>query len=491
MARSERNRRIATVAAVAAVALALYARTIGFGFSYLDDDALIVDQQGALAAPGSVWRAFGRPYFPSGAGGARDHAYYRPIVTASLALDAHRGGAAPRAYRLTNVALHALAAALVVVLLRRLGHREGVALFGGLLFAVHPALTEAVAWIPGRNDQLLVVLALAAWLLLFRAREPGRWGSRVAHPVVWLAALGAKEAALVLPVVFAGHLLLVERRPVRDVARPWLLGGWAAALAVYLAARAAVLSDHLGAAGVAGATASAGGGLALVANSLGKLLVPVQPSVLATAEDTALAPGLVAVALAIAAIAWTRPRRTPLVFALVCFVAFVAASLPASRVLQLESRLALPAVAIVIAVAEVAGRLGGPARVRSAGGGLVVAALAAVSIAYTGDFSDRRAFSEASVHGSPRSALARRNLGVTLQLAGETEAARRAYEAALANDAAEPVVRNNLAVMAMADGRLPEAERLLREELAVNPSYEPARRNLALVLRAMGRPTSP
>ncbi len=35
----------------------------------------------------------------------------------------------------------------------------------------HPALAAAVAWIPGRNDSLLAVFALAAWLLFLRDRE--------------------------------------------------------------------------------------------------------------------------------------------------------------------------------------------------------------------------------------------------------------------------------------------------------------------------------
>ena len=51
-------------AIVVVAALALHARTIGFGFSYLDDDALIVDQQEQLLSQ-PLARAFTRPYFPS------------------------------------------------------------------------------------------------------------------------------------------------------------------------------------------------------------------------------------------------------------------------------------------------------------------------------------------------------------------------------------------------------------------------------------------
>ena len=157
------------LAIVVLAALALHARTIGFGFSYLDDDALILEQQATLTEPSAVWRAFARPYFQSS---GRDHAYYRPLVTASFALDAAWSGSHPRGYHLTNILLAALGAGLLFRLLLGFGYGPGVALFGGLLYAVHPALTETVAWIPGRNDSLLVVFALAAWLLLDHALPP-------------------------------------------------------------------------------------------------------------------------------------------------------------------------------------------------------------------------------------------------------------------------------------------------------------------------------
>ncbi len=468
-------------AIVVVAALALHARTIGFGFSYLDDDALILDQQEQLLSQ-PLARAFTRPYFPAS---GRDHAYYRPLITASYALDAAWSATSAHGYHLTNVLFAALGAGLLFLLLLRLGHRVGVALFGGLLYAVHPALTEAVASIPGRNDSLLVVFALAAWLLLLRAQERPRWGSRIGHLVAWLAALLCKETALVLPLVYAAQLALCERRPLRIVLAPWLLAGWAGVLAVYLVARAAVLPDHLGAAGVtAGGWASS---LPALVSSLGKLVLPVHLSVMSTRQDSVLWPGVVA-ACALAALTFVPGvRRAHLLFAAACFVAFVLPGLPASRLLVLESRLALPGIAIVMVACELAGRASWPIRAGRAAAAAVIVALAATTFSYAGDFRDRLSFAEAAVRGSPHSALAHRNLGVTYHLAGQTAAARREYQAAAAEDPREPVVHNNVAVLLMAEGRLPEAERELRVELAINPDYAPGHDNLARVLAALGR----
>lgn len=476
----DRNARLA-LALVVVVSLAIHGRAIGFGFSYLDDDVLILDQQQALAPPGGAARAFARPYFPSS---GRDHAYYRPLVTASYALDAAWSGTSPRGYHLTNVLLAALAAGLLFLLLRRLGYGDRIALLGGLVYAVHPALTEAVAWIPGRNDSLLVVFTIAAWLLLLRASDGASWASRLGHLAAWLAALLCKETALVLPLVWAGHLLLVERRPPRTVAAPWLLAGWAIVLALYVSARAIVLPEQLGASGV---SADAWSNVSLFASSLGKLVLPVDLSVMATRQDSRIWPGVVAAGLLLAV--WFAPgvRRARVLFAIAAFVAFVAPGLPASRLLVLENRLALPAIAIVILAAEVAHRIPWPPRAALVAGGAVIAALAAVTVWYAGAFRDRLSFAQAAVRRSPHAALAHRNLGVTYHLAGEPALARREYEAALAQDADEPIVHNNLAVLLMAEGRLPQAEAELRAELAINPDYAAAHGNLARVLAALGR----
>ena len=479
------------MAVIAAFAIALHARTLSFGFSYLDDDALILEQQPVLSQPASVWRAFGRPYFPSA---GRDHAYYRPLVAASFALDALRTGADPRGYRVTNLLLHALAAALLFAWLRRLGTGDGVAFFGGAVLALHPALTEAVAWIPGRNDSLLTVFALGSWLALLRARDGRGWPARVLHLVLWLAALFTKETAVVLPVAFLAHGWLLERRRGRALVEPWLAAGWVAAAGVYVAARVAAVSagtDVVGAGGLSLAALGAAlrGTPSLLAGSLGKLALPVHLSVLAVPEDTWRWPGVVTAAVLAAAFFVPGVSRVRLAFAAVCFVAFLAPSLPASNLIVLENRLYLPALGVILAVCELARAAPVPARAKTITAVGVLAVLATTAFAYAGNFRDRLTFSEAAVRGSPHSSLAHRNLGVAYHVAGDVARARAQYDAALAEDAGEPVAHNNLAVILMAQGDLAEAERHLRQELSINPAYAPAHHNLALVLRARGRPT--
>jgi tetratricopeptide (TPR) repeat protein len=465
---------------VVVAALLLYCRALQFDFTYLDDDALILDDQAFLSQPSGLWRSFGRTYFQTP---DRGHAYYRPLITTSFSLDANLGNASPHGYHATNVLLHALAALLLFLLLRRLGHQENNALFGSLLFAVHPALTETVAWIPGRNDSLLAVFSLGAWLLLVPERKS--WGSRIGHVALWLGALLCKETAVALPIIWLAQRRLLDRRSWRETAKLWLLVGWVMALGIYLVARSAVVSGHAVTRGLSASALLSN--LSLFPSSLGKLVLPVQLSVLAVPEDTWLWPGLLATGMVLALFLLPGIKRNGALFACISFIACIFPGLPASNLLILENRLYLPAIGIVLLACEVASCVTWPSRFKLLASGLVLAVLAVISFSYSGNFSDRLTFSLAAVRMSPHSSLAHRNLGVAYHTAGDETAAFRAYEAALAEDSGEPVAHNNLAVIHMAHGRLPEAERHLREELALNPRYIPANRNLALVLQAGNR----
>ena len=78
------------------------------------------------------------------------------------------------------------------------------------------------------------------------------------------------------------------------------------------------------------------------------------------------------------------------------------------------------------------------------------------------------------MRGSPRSSLAHRNLGVTLQLDGDVDGAQRdCTKRPRRLNPTEPVVHNNLGVIFLRKP-MADAERELRKELAINPRYPQA-----------------
>jgi hypothetical protein len=126
-------------------------------------------------------------------------------------------------HHVVNVALHALASLLLVLLFARHGVPRAAAALGGAFFLAHPANVEAVAWISQLKSSSALVLSLCA--LLAWPRRP------LAGALLFALALLAKAtAAFVLPVA-----LLLEWAETGRVR--WR---FAAATAAALAAFAAV-----------------------------------------------------------------------------------------------------------------------------------------------------------------------------------------------------------------------------------------------------------
>lgn len=101
-------------------------------------------------------------------------------------------------YHLTNVLLHALGAVLLHRVLLRLELAPGAALFGALLWSLHPVQVESVAWITERKNTLSLVFYLLAWLALLRHDRLG-W---VLGLAAFVPALLSKSVTASLPAAF-------------------------------------------------------------------------------------------------------------------------------------------------------------------------------------------------------------------------------------------------------------------------------------------------
>ncbi len=464
---------------VGVAALLAHGRSIAFDFTYLDDRDLVVDDHAFLAHPANWLGVFSRSYMHAV---DSQHPYYRPLVTLSYALDAQWSGIRAFGYHLTNVVLHAVASLLFFALLRRLAFGRAVTRIAALVFAVHPALASAVAWIPGRNDSLCAVFALSSWLFFLRDRNRSSWPYRMLHLVAFSLALLTKETAMVIPVICVAHLALVETDA--SVRLRWsrgsvaLAGGWTLAIACRLLI-------HPYATGVT--VRDVVHNLPPVAASLGQIAIPVDPSLIHVRDHLPPWAGVIAGAL-IAAAAHFVPGIRWRVIALGA-AAFALFSIPALGVpgdLVLESRLYLPACGVIIALAEVVRATARDRTVLIAFSGVAVAALAAMTMAFEDTFRDRRAFARSAVAEAPYSALAHFCLGQTYQIEGDGGRALAEYRMAL-DLGASYGIHNNIAVIEMAGARWSDAETELREELAIDPRSVRAHRNLAVVLRRQGR----
>src|SRR5690606_39816287 len=133
----------------------------------------------------------------------------RPLLKLSLALNAELAPA-PWSYRAFNLAVHLGNAALVALLMARLlpvlapAHPRPplAALATALLFALHPATTEAVSYVSGRSISLMALPYLGALALIAGAPRDGRRAD-LAAALLFALALAVRETAVTLPAAAA------------------------------------------------------------------------------------------------------------------------------------------------------------------------------------------------------------------------------------------------------------------------------------------------
>ena len=176
---------VASWLAIFAAAIAAYWPALHGGFIW-DDNAHIT------AAAMRSFRGLWRIWFDPGA----TQQYY-PLLHSAFWIEHRFWGDAVLGYHLVNVSLHATAAFLVVLIVRRLALPG--AWLAGLIFALHPVCVESVAWISEQKSTLSAVFYLAAALVYLRFDESRRRSHYVWAIALFLCALLSKTVTATLP----------------------------------------------------------------------------------------------------------------------------------------------------------------------------------------------------------------------------------------------------------------------------------------------------
>ena len=136
---------------------------------------------------------------------------WHPLTWLSHALDCQLYGAQNAAgHHLTNVALHAIVAVLLLLLLWQMTGDLWPSAFVAAVFALHPLRAESVAWVAERKDLLcglFFILTLAAYV--HYVRHPFAWGRHLLVLGAFALGLMAKPMLVTLPFL----LLLLDYWP--------------------------------------------------------------------------------------------------------------------------------------------------------------------------------------------------------------------------------------------------------------------------------------
>jgi hypothetical protein len=424
----ERNA-LAAAAAVAAVVALVYFDALGGAFQF-DDYNVIVDNPAVHSVP--AW--------------ADSMPGIRPLLKLSYALN-WSSGLGVLGFHLFNLAVHAANAVLVLGIALRWARALApagtpalpVAVTAALLFALHPAQTEAVTYVSGRSASLMALFYLGAILAHLRLREAG--GARAwLSPTLLAAALAVKETAVTLPLALVLWELASGRRPaaaLRATRRHWLvllvaLGGIAATpgyrrlLAVSLDLR--TVGDNL--------LTQIGGVWYLLTQPLLLLRTNIDPGL--PAYDALSAPlaaqGLVLGALLIASLLLVQHKGWAGLAGVWVFVHLAPTNSLVPRLdVANDRQLYLASIGVAMLVSLALWRRGPRGWPAALAGGLALV-LATATVLRNRDYRDEVSLWRATVAGAPHNPRAWNNLGFAQHLAGDDGAARAAYLRALALD---------------------------------------------------------
>lgn len=463
-------------AALLLLVAAVYVPCASFGLTLLDDNVFFEKQLPFLSRWSNLPSLFAHRSM-LGAAGPDD--YYRPLLSLSFMVDVLLGGGSLVVAHVSNVVYHAIATLLVFSMFRKLGYGDRSIVLAGI-FAVHPVLAQAVAWIPGRTDALLAVFLIASFnAFLDHVQEP-KPGALARHFGFLALALLVKELAIVLPalcLLFAWGKLDSRRRVT-------LILGWSLLLSCWYALRTTILW------GAPGFTASEVRSLfanmpaALVYAAKCWLPLDLQPY--PTLQDAAwpfAIGGLALLGVVLALRRPAQPRRA--LWAAAWFGIFLLPSFlyPARSITPVffEYRAYLPLIGMLVLLGETGA-------VRSLLPWTALIALFAVGAAVNSrSYRDPVTCWERATAGSPRSAFAHKQLGAAYLRAGDPARAEVSVRKSIELNPREPGAHNNLGTLLLKSGRVGEAIGEYRRELEVDPTSADARYNLGLAYLQLGR----
>jgi tetratricopeptide (TPR) repeat protein len=184
-----------------AITWAVFGQTVGHGFINFDDPIYVSENDHVRAGlnwGGVVW-AF-----------THIHSHnWHPLTTMSHMLDCQLFGLKPGAHHFVNVLLHSANVVLLFVLLAQITARLWSSAFVAAIFAIHPLHVESVAWVSERKDVLsglFFVLTLLAYFYYTRKPNIGRY---LTMSILFGCGLMAKPMLVTIPII----LLLLDYWP--------------------------------------------------------------------------------------------------------------------------------------------------------------------------------------------------------------------------------------------------------------------------------------
>ena len=473
---------------ISLLVIAIYGQTIFYDFSSHDDVELLVEKAHFLKDPANILKAFATDVVWGNRG-----IYYRPALTLSFMADTLIGGTRPFIFHLGNMLIHLLACCLLYLFLKTIKTGKPAALVAALLFAIHPVLIQAVAWIPGRNDSLLTVFVLLSSICFIYYRRGGRiiWG--LLHILSFFLALLTKETAVLLPVLLVWYLFLQRDKGETLFDKKFFLSvvGWITAAAAYLLLRASALSESSGVTDARMNTFRES--LIGFVSYIGKIFLPINLSGDPIPADLPVAYGIAGLGVMLTLIFYLKIKNKKLfLFGIGWFLLFLAPTFLGNTTYAnfAEHRLYLPLAGVAIMLLQLdpskLKRL--PVPVAPIIMILIFIFFAGINLSYSRSFRSGLAHWKKTVEVSPHSYVAHTILGRSYANLGKADLAEKEFITAFEINPEHYTAYNDLCLLYLNKREYQKAERLALDLLNREPGNAGMHNTLGLVYLNAGRP---
>lgn len=333
------------IALLILIPLLVYSQIISFSFTGSDDKTIISNLNALIASGKSAVSVINAPYmFDTGL-------FYRPLVTASFYITILLTKSL-YIHFLLNILFLITSVLILYYILSALQLNRVIAFFLALVFAVNPVLVNSVAWLPGRNDSLLAVFILASFLALINYIRKNSYRDLILHLIFLLAAFFSKETALLAIPVFGLYWFFFKSK-LKNAGKPeyLLFLAWLFAALVWFFFRNSVIKEQ--------ADFEYIKNIPYIVQGLGKIILPVNLSVLPVLNDTSYIYGLISIVILSTMYFYTpKEKRKLYLFGMVFSVIFLIPAIINKNTeytadIMLESRLFLPAVGVLFSLSQV------------------------------------------------------------------------------------------------------------------------------------------
>lgn len=476
-----------------------------FNADFTLDDVPIIKENAYIKSIDKI-PAIWTSHYWAGKVDANDTGLYRPLTLTTYNLQYAISGDSPAAFHILNILLHALVCLVLFKMTSLLLGDYRLAVIAGLLYAVHPIHSEAVAGIVGRAEILAALFILTSMISYHHWRMTGQLKWMLALLLSTFAAITSKEHGFLIPVILVLqeiYYFFTEKKYTLSDKRKWIAIGSSVILAIVLWAIRSTITGpsvpHEQWLGVAASSRMATS-IRIMADYIYLHVWPLHLSAdYWTTEEPIVGFGDTMVILSIVVLAgvlclgYYIHRKIPVAIWGILF--FFLTLLPVSNFLfaagflKAERILYIPSIGLLITIAALSARL-----IESGKGkipGLVLLGCALLFYSgrtwvRAGDWKNNYTLALATLKTSPESPRFNNMMGLELRAQKKDQEAMAYFEKAVKSNPNHVSALVNLGMEYANFKRTAEAVTILEKAIEIDPNTAMAYVNLMSVYRTLG-----